>query len=63
MKKKVLSLVTLFCLLLSLNGCGSKIPHPGTPLVLNEVAHSVFMHLNMLPLRKVILQTKELTLR
>lgn len=43
MKKKVLSLVMLFCLLLSLNGCGSEnSPSGGTPLVLNEVAHSVF---------------------
>lgn len=43
MKKKVLSLITLFCLLLSLNGCGNKTPSSGgTPLVLNEVAHSVF---------------------
>ena len=44
MKKKVLSLMMLFCLmLLSFAGCGSKSTDSGgTPLVLNEVAHSVF---------------------
>lgn len=44
MKKKVLSLMVLFCLLLlTFSGCGSKSAGTGgTPLVLNEVAHSVF---------------------
>ncbi len=44
MKKKVLSLAALFCLLLlTFSGCTNKSSGTGgTPLVLNEVAHSVF---------------------
>lgn len=44
MKKKVLSLIMLFCLMLfAFTGCGKKSTSlGGTPLILNEVAHSVF---------------------
>lgn len=44
MKKKVVSLIMLFCLmLLAFTGCGKKSTSlGGTPLILNEVAHSVF---------------------
>ncbi len=61
MKKKsfLLSFLILFALL-ALVGCKK---HPSgetlSKVTLNEVAHSIFMPLNMLPYRKAILPKKE----